>query len=470
MKGKRTGLRTTVRLYGTVVDQTVCWQPRWGLSRPWRRLQSAVPTPGGVGLGEYRWLASGELEVRLSGDDSRTIGSEEEAHTWRNGAGVEVDFDRIAMVRARRTSTESLGDIALFVMMLTLLAGVGQINYLLRAVIGERVESETTLRPTPELIARLLREELSGADQGVVSRVERPEFKKTSPSFYLPAGSQGPMDRSGGGALAGGEVLRTPPNSENDDLSQAQAGQVDLVAQVTPVDDTSTQSPGLEGMIPEPVEAKTDLAALPPSVEEFVGWGFHDWLDVAESDNPTTKEMRDRLQLARELMKIDPDDPFAILTVAYYAYLSENYELCRDLYQRYVDLFPEDTAGYNNLALTFKRTRQYSLEEDLYRLALALDSANVSAKNNLAVNLAHQGRFTEAEKLMDELSLMTPNEPYAELHRAKIAAAAGERRKAYRHFKTALARASELDTFHHIEFRQDIRLDPSFDEIRHQPR
>ena len=349
-------------------------------------------------------------------------------------------------------------------------AGVGQLNYLVSAIVGDRIESETTLRPTPELIARLLMQEFSGEEQGVVARTERPDFNKRAPSFYLPAGSQGPMDTAGGGAVAGGEPIRTPPNTENQEHAEAQAGQLDLVAQVIPVDDRATQSPGLEGMIPEPVEAQSDQASLPPSVEEFVGWGFHDWLDVAESDNPTTKEMRERLQLARDLMRIDPNDPFAILTVAYYAYLSENYVLCRDLYGRYVKLFPDDTAGYNNLALTFKRTGEYSEEEALYRLALAIDSANVSAKNNLAVNLAHQGRFVEAESIMSELSVMTPGEPYAELHRAKIAAAAGEKRRAYRHLKTALASAQDLDTFHHIEFRQDIRLDPSFDRMRHQPR
>jgi hypothetical protein len=470
MKGKRIGLRTTVRLYGTVVDQTVCWRPKWATLRQWRPLKSAVPTSGSDGLGEFRWVAPGEVELQLTGEDVCTLADEDTSFTWRNGAGVEVEFDQIAMIRARRSSTESLGDVALFVMMLTMFAGVGQLNYLLQAVIGERVESESALRPTPELIARLLMQELSGAEQGVVARSERPEFQRKAPSFYLPAGSQGPMERAGGGAVAGGEPIRTPPNTKNQELSNAQAGQSDLVAQVTPVDINATQAPGLEGMIPEPVEAKSDLASLPPSVEEFVGWGFHDWLDVAESDNPTSREMRERLQLARDLMRIDPDDPFAILTVAYYAYLSENYELCRDLYQRYVTLFPEDTAGYNNLGLTFKRPKQYAQEESLYRLALALDSANVSAKNNLAVNLAHQGRFGEAESLMAELSVMTPNEPYAELHRAKIAAAAGEKRRAYRHFKKALTRAADLDTFHHIEFRQDIRLDPSFDGMRHQPR
>jgi len=166
------------------------------------------------------------------------------------------------------------------------------------------------------------------------------------------------------------------------------------------------------------------------------------------------------------LMKIDPDDPYAILTVAYYSYLSENYEMCRDLYHRYITLYPDDAAGWNNLALTYKRTGEYAEEERLYRRSIALDPENSNTKNNLAVNLAHQGRYREAEEMMASLRPSPKERPYAELHRAKIAAEQGKERKAYRHLKRALAEIEVMDTFHHIEFRQDIRLDPSLSALR----
>ena len=56
--------------------------------------------------------------------------------------------------------------------------------------------------------------------------------------------------------------------------------------------------------------------------------------------------------------------------------------------------------------------------------------------------------------------------PYAALHRAKIAAAQGRMRKAQRHLKRARNDIDKMDTFHHIEFRQDIRLDPSLKDLR----
>ena len=46
----------------------------------------------------------------------------------------------------------------------------------------------------------------------------------------------------------------------------------------------------------------------------------------------------------------------------------------------------------------------------------------------------------------------------------------GKRKKALRHLETALANVGELDTLHHIEFRQDIRIDPAFAPLRDQAR
>ena len=86
--------------------------------------------------------------------------------------------------------------------------------------------------------------------------------------------------------------------------------------------------------------------------------------------------------------------------------------------------------------------------------------------NNLAVNLAHQKRFDEALAVMKQLETLDPGEPYAELHRAKIHAEMGNDEEAYRYLRSSLEGMAKLDTLHHIEFRQDIRLDPSFAKLR----
>jgi tetratricopeptide (TPR) repeat protein len=118
--------------------------------------------------------------------------------------------------------------------------------------------------------------------------------------------------------------------------------------------------------------------------------------------------------------------------------------------------------------LTYKRQGEYTQEEALYREALKIDPMDDHVLNNLAVNLAHQGRGEEALRIMDELEKLTPDDPYADLHRAKIFATMGKRDKAYKYLKKALEGTALLDTLHHIEFRQDIRIDPAFRTMRHE--
>ena len=67
---------------------------------------------------------------------------------------------------------------------------------------------------------------------------------------------------------------------------------------------------------------------------------------------------------------------------------------------------------------------------------------------------------------MEQLEELDPGDPYADLHRAKVFANMGKRERALRHLRRALEGAESLDTMHHIEFRQDIRIDPAFDHLR----
>jgi tetratricopeptide (TPR) repeat protein len=90
--------------------------------------------------------------------------------------------------------------------------------------------------------------------------------------------------------------------------------------------------------------------------------------------------------------------------------------------------------------------------------------------NNLAVCLAHQGRFDEALALMKKLEVLDPDDAYADLHRAKIYAAMGQDDVALGFVARSLSRMDDLDIMHHVEFRQDIRLDPAFERLRRDPR
>ncbi len=464
MKTPQFGLRSTVRLFDTVVDQNV----NWCVEHQWTPIDVVAPTHNDRPLGFFRWQGE-EVEIRDdAGQVTRLSGSEDQWH-WTDGNGIDVQMDKIQMQRARRTSGEAWGDVALLVLMLALMVGVAQLNTLFGMIVGQRAEETVSLPPSPELIARLLKQEFGGQEQGRVAVVKRPEMKRKAPSYYMPAGAQGPMERIGGGPKAGEHVLRH--GSTDDTSTEALASAEPEPPVLAKTEKAGLEAPPLQRLgrdVAVAAKGKRGHTFSPQAMERFVGWGFPDWLDAAEVSDPDRGDMEQRLQLAHQILRIDPDDPFAMLTIGNYAYLSENYELCRQLYARYLELYPDDAAGWNNLALTFKRTGHYEKEEDLYRMALALEPENFFTKNNLAVNLAHQGRFEEAHALMSDLRLRADERPYADLHHAKIAAAEGRDRRAYKYLKRALTQVGKLTTSHHIEFRQDIRLDPSFDRMRNQ--
>lgn len=347
---------------------------------------------------------------------------------------------------------------------------------------------QSAMGASADYIARLLKRDLSGDDDGAESRRETPEQPREIRSIYLPAGDDGPKTNEGGAAQVADAPQRHAP-AEPKPKPKRKPAQTPAVT----TDEAEVVLPP-----PEPEDAddealdEADGFALddedepddeelrdptPERAEEEEGWGFRDWLDAAPR-TPEEIELRLNLEMAKRRLAIDPDDPYAIATVAYFQYLSQDYVQARKSFDRFIALMPDDPAGYNNLALVLKREGQYEEEEKLYRYALAIDPSDTYALNNLAVNLSHQGRHDEALEIMDRLQRIQPDDPYADLHRAKIYADKGDDEKALAYAEKAVRGAfepgergrSRISTLHHIEFRQDIRVDPSFRRLRADPR
>lgn len=323
--------------------------------------------------------------------------------------------------------------------------------------------------PSPELIARLLNNEIAGAQEGLLARLEERPSGEAVQDVWMPAGAKGPLTHPGG-AEHPAEVLRAQIEESKRPRLQP------LKPKPPPSFAPAEQSPTIEGVV-EPqqlaeatLEGQDDAAAAKPEPKaKERGYGLEDWYDT-EDARRDAKAVHEKLDRAQELVELDPDASWALLQLAYYQYLSSDYEACRKTYERFIALYPDDATGYNNIALVFKRLGEYSKEEGYYRLALALEPNDENVMNNLAVNLAHQKRFDEALAIMDELAIRSPNDPYADLHRAKIYAAKGDSDKALFYLEKALTGMKSLDTFHHIEFRQDIRLDPAFATLRQESR
>jgi tetratricopeptide (TPR) repeat protein len=467
---------------GELLFQTVAW-PRWidrigagGLvGSGWTSPLDTVPTPSGRPLAAIRWR--GRDLVELVGIEPSAGGAAlrpGESWAWSDGP-ISVDLDLVAPGTDGRAGGPALMDPAFAGMVLMLSVGVSQAMWL-----GARISSAAEAAaaqapdPTPELIARLLERDLDGADEGLSERVERAEREQQNQSFYLPAGNEGPMRAAGGGAAAGDEVSREEPVEGADDPPAPEAppappdpplpGEAEALElpEAPPAPDELLGDPEAPEEPPEDDQAP----ATPDPMERFVGWGFKDWFDVEDARPEDERRWARELDLARTRLRLDPDDPYALNVVGLYAYLAQNNALARQTYERMLELHPDDPTAYNNYGLILKREGRYAEEEALYRQALALDPDDTHVLNNLAVNLAHQGRFDEALAVMDRLEQIDPEDVYAELHRAKIYAAMGKERRALKHLERALAGAAAMDTLHHIEFRQDLRLDPVFAGLR----
>jgi len=467
----RHGLRVSVRLHELTVGETVYWGGRKDVvvgNSP----ADAIPTAGGVGLVRARWLNPKKVQLfPLANEDEPVTLTPGQQWFWENGRGVAVTIDLVPRIPARKRPHNAGGDVALLTLMLMMMVGVTQLQLVLNAVFPDRgVVVDNRFEPSPELIARLLERDFDGAEEGLGERVDRPDMRSRGDSFFMPAGNQGVMNRSMGGEQTGEEVNRTDETeSEESPETDSTANEADelLGSPPQPVMDEEETAKALAGAhsLSEPAER-----VLPTAVERFIGWGFKDWFAVTDARGEEARKMARHLELTREKLAIDPDHPGAIMVVGYYAYLSEEPEMGREVYERFSELYPDDPAGYNNLALTYKRTGDYEMEEALYRKALALSPQDPLVLNNLAVNLAHQGRTQDALEIMELVEQYQPDDPYADLHRSKIYALMGKRERAYANLRRALEGSRGLDTFHHIEFRQDLRLDPAFDDMRTERR
>jgi hypothetical protein len=324
---------------------------------------------------------------------------------------------------------------------------------------------------TAEYLARLLRKDYAGEEDGHLAPEERPQADKVAEDdadhYFMPAGSVGPATKMGGAAEKSLRPVRTVVVEAEPVTPRRRRSNPETVPQAgdTPTPTTPEEQPGLDDATVDGAdEEQPDEGNEPPS-EETEGWGIPGWYD--EQERAAEKlEIDIVLRMAKRRLAIDPDDVGALGILSYYQYLAQDYKSALRTYDKMLQLDPEDAAAYNNKALVYKRMEQWKKEEGLYRQSLAIDPGDTTALNNLAVNLSHQGRYDEALAVMKGLETSDPDDPYADLHRAKIHAQMGHDEEAYRYLELALKGMAALDTLHHIEFRQDIRIDPSFANLR----
>lgn len=377
---------------------------------------------------------------------------------------LEVQLEPVARRRFSRFSFAQ-GDAVLPVLVCVVGVLFYQLMLLFSLLFPEEGGGNAGFEPSPELIARLLDGDLDGAERGVLAQpVARPKTGDAIEGYYLQPGHDGPRDHQGGGKNVGDRVRDGKVDGKNrkrqEEAAAAGSAEAPTAQEPTPEPDIVAAAEG---------GADEEGDDEPIAVHVTEGWGLSDWYDTVDA-REDAEEIRQNLELARQVLRIDPDNPSGLIIRAYYEYLAFDWNAAERTYQHFTKLYPEDPAGWNNLALVYKRKGDFQEEEKLYNIALGLDPQDDHALMNLALCLAHQGRFDEALQIMDQLEVLIPGDPYADLHRAKIYAAMGKEDRAYRFLQKSLQGMRKLDTLHNIEFRQDIRVDPAFATLREQER
>ena len=380
------------------------------------------------------------------------------------GGRVDVRASLVHRFRLPRFIAEQANLVFPLVMAAVTVAGLQIMLLIALFTGGEESGGSANPEPSPEYLTRLLNGDYAGREQGVIANQgERSSEGEKIDSYYLPSGSAGPATKAGGGkrvaAKKGGDDSRSR-KGESAAVVVEEFGKTDeLVPQEVPddpqVDDLADPLASADGTQTEHAEA----------VEEKEGWGVTDWYDT-EDARKERDEVKQAIELSTEVLKIDPDNLYALSIKAYYQYLAMDFVGAVATYDHMIDLDGTSGAEWNNLALVYTRKGDYQKEEELYRTALTLEPYESNTKVNLALCYAHQGRFEEAQGVLRQLEREIPDDAYADLHRAKTYALMGDEPKAYKFLEKSLKSMRKLDTLHNIEFQQDIRVDPAFLTMR----
>lgn len=322
--------------------------------------------------------------------------------------------------------------------------------------------------PSIEYLTRLLRGDTDGAQTGVMAIREHKGVSTTKiESFYLPAGSPGPLTQPGGGRRVGAQPRSADPRPQKGEEAAIEIQELGSTEDLQPQE--ALPAPDIDELADPLATPEGEQEDQPESIERKEGFGLTDWYDT-EDARRDREEVAETIRAADRLLKLDPDNLYGLSVKAYYQYLAMDFVAGEATYDRMLQLDGTSGATWNNLALIYKRKGDWKKEEELYATSLLLEPNQPNTYINLALCYAHQGRFDEALVTMQRVEAELPDDAYADLHRAKIYALMGKEEECYSFLRKSLAAMRKLDTLHNIEYQQDVRVDPAFDKMRDTPR
>lgn len=121
-------------------------------------------------------------------------------------------------------------------------------------------------------------------------------------------------------------------------------------------------------------------------------------------------------------LQANPDDADAVLRLANLSFDVENWSRCVELYERYLQMRPEDPGLLSDLGVCYRGVGQLDRAVELFDRAQTLDPDHWQSRFNEAVVLGLDLRdFAGAERVIEELRVLQPGNPQVERLAQEIA-------------------------------------------------
>jgi tetratricopeptide (TPR) repeat protein len=131
------------------------------------------------------------------------------------------------------------------------------------------------------------------------------------------------------------------------------------------------------------------------------------------------------LQEARSLegyLASNPDDAEAVMRLASLSSAIESWDRCVEMYERYLEMRPESAGVLSDLGICYRSLGRFDRALELFDRAQELEPGHFESRFNEAVVLGlDQREFEAAERLLEELRGLRPNDPNVEILAEAIA-------------------------------------------------
>ncbi len=186
---------------------------------------------------------------------------------------------------------------------------------------------------------------------------------------------------------------------------------------------------------------------------------FYRWYRMAVPADPMARDASERLAL-------DDRDTAARRTLANAAYNADRFDSAVWHYQVLSWADQADGGALLGLARAQRRRGHHATEIAVYRKILETWQEHPGALGGLSTALGRMGRLDEAVATLEQLQVVSPDDPYTFMTSATLAALEGRERDALESLERAVMARAQLPPDQQIELRRDLALDPAFASLR----